>query len=69
MAYFDFQGKQVYYEVYGEGKPLVILNGIMMSTASWRYFTDVFSNQNMLVLVDFLDQGRSQKLVQWQKKA
>lgn len=63
MAYFDFQGKQVYYEVYGEGKPLVILNGIMMSTASWRYFTDVFSHQNMLVLVDFLDQGRSQKLV------
>lgn len=63
MAYFDFHGKQVYYEVYGEGKPLVILNGIMMSTASWRYFTDVFSHQNMLVLVDFLDQGKSQKLV------
>lgn len=63
MAYFNFQNKKVYYEVHGEGKPLVILNGIMMSTASWKPFVDVFSQQNKLVLVDFLDQGQSDKLV------
>lgn len=63
MAYFDFDGKQVYYEVHGEGKPLLILNGIMMSTASWRFFVDAFSAQNKLILVDFLDQGKSEKLV------
>lgn len=62
MAFFEFDHKQVYYEVHGEGKPLVILNGIMMSTASWRAFVDVFSHQNQLVLVDFLDQGKSEKL-------
>ena len=34
MAYFIFEGKQVYYEEYGQGKPLVVLNGIMMSCRS-----------------------------------
>ena len=33
MATFGFEGKQVYYETYGEGKPLLLLNGIMMSCA------------------------------------
>ncbi len=31
MAYFEYQGKNVYYETHGEGKPLILLNGIMMS--------------------------------------
>ena len=38
MAYFTFEGKQIYYETYGEGKPLLLLNGIMMSCASWTEF-------------------------------
>lgn len=63
MAYFLFNNKKVYYEVHGQGKPLLILNGIMMSTASWRFFVKSFSAQNMLILMDFLDQGQSEKLV------
>ena len=31
--YLDDPG--IYYEVHGEGQPLVLLNGIMMSTPSW----------------------------------
>lgn len=55
------QGKNIYYEIYGEGEPLVILNGIMMSTGSWSAFIDVFSSKNKLVLVDFIDQGQSDR--------
>ncbi len=62
MSYFDFEGKKVYYEVMGEGKPILLLNGIMMSTVSWSLFKDTFSRDNKLILVDFLDQGRSDKL-------
>lgn len=62
MSTFDFNGNQVYYEVYGQGKPLVILNGIMMSTKSWVKFIPSFSKDNMLILVDLLDQGQSQKM-------
>ena len=36
MAELIFQGKKVHYEVHGSGgEPIVLLNGIMMSTASW----------------------------------
>ena len=62
MAKINIGGKHIYYEVHGEGEALVILNGIMMSTASWTSFIDVFSENNKLILVDFLDQGRSEKM-------
>lgn len=59
---FNFQNKEVYYEVYGQGKPVIILNGIMMSTKSWVPFIEDFSCHNQLILVDFLDQGQSSKI-------
>lgn len=62
--YFDFEGKQVYYEKYGEGKPVVLLNGVMMSTASWKPFIPSLSDNNTLLLLDFLDQGKSFKMTQ-----
>ncbi|MBQ7407863.1 MAG: alpha/beta hydrolase [Clostridia bacterium] len=65
MAYFDFEGKKVYYEIHGEvGEPLVILNGIMMSTNSWKPFINDFSKNNVTILVDFLDQGRSERMTE-----
>ncbi|MBS1419555.1 MAG: alpha/beta hydrolase [Clostridia bacterium] len=64
MAEFIFEGKKVYYETYGEGKPLLLLNGIMMSCASWKEFIEPLSAQNMLILVDMLDQGKSEKMTE-----
>ena len=63
MAEFIFEGKQVYYEVHGNsGEPIIILNGIMMSTLSWKPFIKDFSKNNVAILVDFLDQGRSARM-------
>lgn len=63
MAEFTFEGKKVYYERHGDsGRPLVVLNGLMMSTTSWQPFVADFSRHNQLVLVDFLDQGRSSRM-------
>lgn len=62
MSYLNFNDKKVYYETYGEGKPIVLLNGIMMSTASWQVFKEALSAHNQLILVDFLDQGKSDKM-------
>ena len=65
MAEFLFEGKKVYYEVHGEGgNPLLILNGIMMSTASWKSFIPDFSKNNVVILVDFLDQGQSERMTE-----
>lgn len=63
MATFLFEGKKVYYETHGAGTPIVVLNGIMMSCASWGAFVAPFSAHNRLILLDFFDQGRSEKLV------
>lgn len=56
------KGKNIYYEIYGQGEPIIILNGIMMSTSSWGPLVDVFSKANKLILIDFLDQGQSDKM-------
>ena len=50
MAYFDFEGKSIYYELHGEGRPLLLLNGIMMSCGSWAEFVEPLSAQNQLIL-------------------
>jgi pimeloyl-ACP methyl ester carboxylesterase len=62
MAYLDFKGRNIFYDVQGEGKPILILNGIMMSTKSWEPFVKTLSFQNQLIRLDFIDQGQSDKL-------
>ena len=62
MANFMFGNKSIYYEEYGKGEPLILLNGIMMSCMSWAEFIEPFSAHNRLILVDFLDQGRSARM-------
>lgn len=56
---FSHNGKTIYYEVHGTGKPLVILNGIMMTTKSWAPFINEISQHQQLILLDFIDQGQS----------
>ncbi len=64
MSTFTFEGKQVFYQTTGEGNPLLILNGIMMSTRSWAAFEKHFTQNNQLILVDLLDQGQSDKMTE-----
>ena len=65
MAELIFEGKKVHYEVHGsQGAPIVLLNGIMMSTASWKPFIEPMTKHNILVLVDFFDQGQSERMTQ-----
>ncbi|MFA7418021.1 MAG: alpha/beta hydrolase, partial [Acholeplasma sp.] len=59
MSYFKYLNKNVYYEVIGSGNPVLILNGIMMSTKSWEPFKPLLSQQFQLIFLDFLDQGQS----------
>lgn len=62
MAQFCFREKSIYYEEYGQGKPILVLNGIMMSCGSWGEFIEPFSAHNRLILLDMLDQGKSDKM-------
>ncbi|MCL2169697.1 MAG: alpha/beta hydrolase [Defluviitaleaceae bacterium] len=62
MAFYEHNGKKIHYEVYGEGVPIVLLNGVMMSTLSWKMFIPALSKTNKLILMDYFDQGQSDKL-------
>ena len=63
MPTFEMDGRHIYFESHGQGRPLVLLNGIMMSCVSWQPFVEALSANNRLILVDFLDQGKSEKMV------
>lgn len=60
--FFDYKGHKIYYEIHGEGKPIMILNGIMMSTKSWVEFIEPLTANNKLIFIDFLNQGQSDKV-------
>jgi pimeloyl-ACP methyl ester carboxylesterase len=63
MSILNYKGRNVYYDVQGEGKPILILNGIMMSTKSWEPFMESLVESNQIIRLDFIDQGQSDKLV------
>lgn len=54
----EVKSHKIHYEVHGKGKPLIVLNGIMMSTLSWHQFLDQLEAYQV-VLIDFIDQGQS----------
>lgn len=62
MATFKFKNYDIYYEISGEGKPIIFLNGIMMSCASWNTFEKTMSKDNKFIRIDFLDQGKSARM-------
>lgn len=62
MPYLRIKDKKIYYREYGEGEVVVFLNGMMMSTTSWLPFVKGFSKEYKILLVDLIDQGRSDKV-------
>ncbi len=63
MSTFNYMDLPVHYELDGTGEPLLILNGIMMSTKSWQPFIPTLSDHFQIIRLDFLDQGQSARLV------
>ena len=61
MPYADLNGVRIYYEVHGEGEPVIFLNGILATTASWAFQLPVFSKEFKVILMDFRGQGNSDK--------
>jgi pimeloyl-ACP methyl ester carboxylesterase len=57
-------GGSIYYEIHGEGEPLIFMNGVMMNTMSWMDFIPQLADKFKLILFDFRDQGRSSKLAE-----
>ncbi|MBI2946240.1 MAG: alpha/beta hydrolase [Verrucomicrobia bacterium] len=52
-------GMQMYYEVYGEGRPLVLLHGFKASSEVWRPIALDFAKQHRVIVPDLRGHGRS----------
>jgi pimeloyl-ACP methyl ester carboxylesterase len=52
-------GMQMYYEVYGEGSPLVLLHGFTQSSQLWQPFIADFAKHYRLIVPDLRGHGRS----------
>ena len=63
MPYANNQGVRIYYEVEGEGPPLVLMYGIINSVDIWRHFgyVEPLRNDYRLILIDTRGHGASDK--------
>ena len=61
MAIFEYKGQNIYYQIDGKGKPIILLNGIMMTTASREFVIPPLKKTNQIIRLDLLDQGQSAK--------
>ena len=52
-------GKNLYYEVYGEGEPLFLFHGGFMSSRAWLPYVDDYDDDFQVYLVDLPGHGRS----------
>lgn len=61
MAVFEYKNMKINYLIEGSGKPILLLNGIMMTTLSWEPVASPLRQNNTLIRLDLLDQGLSEK--------
>src|SRR5689334_3038356 len=52
-------GMQMYYEVYGQGEPLVLLHGFTGAGSNWQAFISDLMTDYQLIIPDLRGHGRS----------
>lgn len=63
MPYANNKGVKIYYEVDGEGPPLMLAHGVTRNLERWRQvgFAEALKNEHRLILFDARGHGRSDK--------
>ncbi|MFT7652698.1 MAG: pimeloyl-ACP methyl ester carboxylesterase [Limisphaerales bacterium] len=57
--YAGAEGRRTYYEIYGQGDPLVLLQGYAQFSRAWLDCVDDFKDQYQVVIVDLHGHGKS----------
>jgi 3-oxoadipate enol-lactonase len=61
MAMHVLEDVALYYELTGQGPPLVLINALTMEASGWRAQTKAFSTRYTVLTYDCRGQGRSAK--------
>ncbi len=64
MPYANTNGVKLYFEVYGEGKPLVFIHGIGISSKVWSFQREILSKDFRMIVYDLRGSGKSEKTPQ-----
>ena len=62
MPFFNYQGKKIFYEEYGEGKPILLLHGNTGSSNMFYYTVPALADEYKVIVIDFLGHGQSDRL-------
>ncbi|HIV23389.1 MAG TPA: alpha/beta hydrolase, partial [Candidatus Merdiplasma excrementigallinarum] len=62
MAYFKYQDKSVFYEEYGQGKPVIFLHGNTASSKMSELLMPLYAENFRCILIDFLGNGQSERV-------
>ena len=63
MSTTSLNGKEIYYEVIGDGFPLVIINGITENIDSWQVIANNLSQHFQLILFDYRHLNKNPELI------
>lgn len=61
MPLKKINGIEIYYEVHGEGEPVIFGNGVFSNTLGWVNQLPVFEKRYKVILYDMRGQGQSEK--------
>lgn len=61
MAYATINGIQLYYEVHGDGQPLLLIHGLGSSSRDWEWQIPQLSEKYQVIAFDVRGHGRSGK--------
>lgn len=62
MSYFEFENKKVYYNIIGEGQPLMLLHGNTASSKMFELILPLYTNDFKVIVIDFLGHGQSDRV-------
>lgn len=62
-GYADVNGLKMYYEVYGQGKPLVLIHGSYMNIISnWTHIIPLFAKDRKVIVAEMQGHGRTKDI-------
>jgi 4,5:9,10-diseco-3-hydroxy-5,9,17-trioxoandrosta-1(10),2-diene-4-oate hydrolase len=61
-AFVDVAGTRVYYLHAGSGRPMLLIHGLIGSSANWRNNIDALAQHASVYAIDLVNMGRSQRV-------
>jgi pimeloyl-ACP methyl ester carboxylesterase len=61
-AFVDVVGARVYYLHAGSGRPMLLIHGLIGSSANWRNNIDALAQHASVYAIDLVNMGRSQRV-------